>query len=240
MKKALVVTPDPARHDELQLSLGLLALGALPEDQESTVRQHLLTCAPCHATSVEFARVAGALSMVTGADARALVAEFGAVAPARRALSIRPLQLRRPSATRVGVGAALMCVALAVGLLIGVQLHPVAPRPPTSVSLTVTGNNTATGVGLSAFVTGRGDGVTINATVLGLPPGIGYQLYAVTTEGRTYVAGRWFGSQQVQTVTADLPVPASALAFFTVARLDGSPVVSAQIRHASPMPVRTN
>src|SRR5215469_9776068 len=105
MKKALAVAPDPAWHHELQLSLGLLALGALPQDQDSMVRQHLRTCAPCRATSLEFAQVAGALSIVTGADARALVAEFGAVAPSRRTLPVRRLQLLRPSATLVGVGA---------------------------------------------------------------------------------------------------------------------------------------
>jgi hypothetical protein len=240
MKKALAVAPDPAWHHELQLSFGLLALGALPQDQDSTVRHHLRACAPCRATTLEFAQVAGALSMVTGADARVLVAEFGAVAPSRRTFPVRRLQLLRPSATLVGVGAALTGLALTVGLLIGAQLRPAVPGPPANVSLTVTGNDTASGVGLSVFVTARGDAVTINATVLGLPPGMGYQLYAVTTQGSTYVAGRWFGSQQVQTVTADLPVPASALAFFTVARLDGSPVVSAQVRHASPAPIRTS
>jgi predicted anti-sigma-YlaC factor YlaD len=238
VKESLVVTPDPAWHHDPHLSLGLLALGALGEEQESTVRRHLLTCEPCRARSLQFAQVVGALSMVTAGDARGLVAEFGAVAPARRTLPVRRLRLRHPSVTLVGVGAALMGLALIVGLLIGAQLDRVVPRSPASASLTVTGHDTASGVGLSVFVTDRGDGVTINATVLGLPPGIGYQLYAVTTGGRIHVAGRWLGSEQVHTVTADLPVQASALAFFTVARLDGSPVVSAQIRHASPVPAR--
>jgi len=235
VKEPAAVASEPAWHRELHLSLGLLALGALAEEQESSVRRHLLTCAPCRATSLQFAQVAGALSMVTGADARGLVAEFGAVAPTRPTLPVRRVRLRRRSASMVALGAAL--VGLIVGLLIGAQFHAAVPEPPASVSLTVTGNDTTTGVGLSVFVTGRGDGVTINATVLGLPPGLNYQLYAVTTEGSVYVAGRWFGSRQVHTVTAELPVPAGVLAFFTVAHLDGSPVVSAQIRHASPAPV---
>lgn len=222
--------PDPLWHRDIRMSLGLLALGALSDGERSVVRHHLAECPACLARSAEFAQVIGALSMVTEEDARAIVNEFGAFVPGGPASGARR-RPRRPSAALVGAGGLLMAVALAVGLLIGAQLQTGVPAPPAAVSMSVTGDDIRTGVSLSVFVTGRGEGVSLNATVAGLPNGLKYQLYAVTGEGRTYVVGRWVSSSQVQTVTADLPVPASALAFFTVTRQDGAPVVSAQILH---------
>ena len=128
-----------------------------------------------------------------------------------------------------GIGGLVVVVALTAGVLLGVTLGPSVPEPAATATLALTGNDSRTGASLSVFVSGRPNAAIVNATVVGLPRGTVYQLYAVTTAGRTYVVGRWVSSAPVQSVAGQVPVDTGALAFFAVAGLNGAPVVSAQI-----------
>jgi hypothetical protein len=124
---------------------------------------------------------------------------------------------------------------LAVGLLIGAHLPTAAPaagqRQPDCH-----GRRHYDLGSVSVFATGRGDEVTGNATALGLPTDLAYQLYAATMQGCMYPVGRWFITPQAQTITADRRVPASAPAAFHGGAPRLGAVVSAQIRHAGTPP----
>ena len=61
--------------------VGFLVLGRLSEVEHRTVTRHLETCARCRAERAEIDRVVSVLGLLSVADVRALVADFGAEMP---------------------------------------------------------------------------------------------------------------------------------------------------------------
>jgi anti-sigma factor RsiW len=125
----------------------------------------------------------------------------------------RPRQPRR---------ALVYAVVLVLGALIGVGgwswlgLTPFGGAPVDNQvqdsgkgSLTVTLSDRAAG------------GVDVRAVVVGLRPGIGFELLAVGADDRNYVVVRGVAAGGPQTIAGKVPIAASQIRFFTIAQGDG-------------------
>jgi Putative zinc-finger len=246
-------------------AVSLYVVGALDGEEREAVEAHLAVCSDCLAEADELGRVAAALASLSDEDAHEIVADYlaetaarqgiggGALrsgaagpkrttrrpAPGRSATVWRGLRDRRTRAL-VAVVALASVVLLSIGAALGLMLDGGATDgvSPGQIPLAATASDPSTGAGLSVLVVGHGDTVTVRATVTGLRGGTRYQLYAVTSDGRTSVVCTWLGSPTAQDVGGDLGVPVNRLAFFSVVSADGTPVVAAVVTsHASsPIP----
>ena len=143
---------------------------------------------------------------------------------------------RRRGTAPVGLAVLAVLLVLSVGIALGLTLGGSASNtPPTSITLAATASaaDHVSGASLSVFVSGDGRQTSIRATVVGLQDGLPYQLLAVTSDGQASVVARWTGSPGAQDVTGSLAKPANTLAFFTVATLGGTPIVSAYLPRPS-------
>lgn len=139
-------------------------------------------------------------------------------------------RLRTPSRGVLGIGSLVIVVLVSAGVFLGLVTDHRGTGPEARVSVTLAATADApAGATLSAVAVGRDDGVTVRATVRGLRPGVRYQLYVVTANGTTHRAASWVGSAGTREVTGQVPVALTEVSFFTVARSDGTPVVSAAV-----------
>jgi hypothetical protein len=219
------------------------SLGALPLDEYLDVEQHLAECADCRAECDELSDVPAMLSSLSTEDMRALADEFapperreprtwlsGTRADRLRArMSVPALRGVRP---RILAAAAAITLILGVGIGAWLQLSPGGSAPGTT--LTVAATSQSSGAKASIVVTGRDNGAHVEATLSGLDPGERYELLSVAEDGETAVAARWTGSDEVMTVVADVRFPPDELAFFTVAKLDGSVVLTVRVGGQTP------
>jgi hypothetical protein len=128
----------------------------------------------------------------------------------------------------VAVCLVALAVGLAAGLLVNVRTSPV----PIDPSLTGGATDGTTGATLAVTVSGRGDRSTVTATVTGLRPAIGYQLLAVTIDGRTLLVCQWLGADGPQVVAGDIHAAAPQIAHVMVATKDGEVIVTLRFRQA--------
>lgn len=239
---------DSTDERHVQLSLGLYLLGALDATERVAVERHLAGCAACRAESEELAGVAAAMALLSPEEGRQIAEEFGprpppppasgrpgpARPPGRPTGSTRPARSRprRRTVGLLGIGGLALVVLVSAGIFVGLAVGPAGPatgpRPQVAISLAATADTT-TGATLSVVAVGDPTGVTVRATVSGLPAGTRYQLYLVTSDGTSRVVATWAGSGAPRQVTGDAPVAVADLSFFTVARADGTPVVTAAV-----------
>lgn len=150
----------------------------------------------------------------------------------RRERSVRPGRSRPRRRTRglVGIGSLVLVVLVSAGIFVGVAVGGRHTDPPRHVAISLAATAaTTTGATLSAVAVSHGDGITVRAAVGGLHPGTRYQLVVVAADGDSHVVATWTASGQAREITGEAPVAVSELAFFTVARGDGTPVVSAAV-----------
>ncbi|WP_432838971.1 zf-HC2 domain-containing protein [Dactylosporangium sp. CA-092794] len=148
----------------------------------------------------------------------------------------------RPSASRrrrltprslLGLVSLALIVVISAGVFVGLTLSgPGSPPGPVDITLAATAQDTTTGAHLSVLATGHDDTVTIQATVTGLHHDTQYQLYVVTSDGKTHVVTTWTGSDAPQQISGEAAVSTADLSFFTVTLSDGTPVVSAYVKPA--------
>ncbi|MFI7080362.1 zf-HC2 domain-containing protein [Micromonospora sp. NPDC049903] len=151
---------------------------------------------------------------------------------------VRPGDPRRRFSRRLrlAAGALAATVVLVGGLAVGL---PRLTGEPTVV--TPVGVATAEGVGggsarLSVSIAETEGRSTIVASVVGLESGIRYRLFGVTRDGQTHEVVEWDGRPGAQEVSGELDATLAELTFFTVARTDGGPVVSARLDPVTPTP----
>jgi anti-sigma factor RsiW len=133
---------------------------------------------------------------------------------------------RRP-ARRLGLIAAAVALVMGVGL--GINAWVQGPEQSINPELTASAVDQATGASLSVVVKPTSSGARVQATVYGLHVGQVYQLFAVAKNGQTQVVSRWSGSDGANAVSGNVTGPPNELAFFTVAVLDGTPVVTVRV-----------
>jgi anti-sigma factor RsiW len=102
------------------------------------------------------------------------------------------------------------------------------------VTLAATAADVSSGVSLSVRAVGTGRTSTVAATVGGLPAGQRHQLFAVTVDGNSHLLSDWTAAAGVQEISGECAAPVDDLVFFTVARLDGSVLVTARINRGRP------
>ncbi|MFI7024264.1 zf-HC2 domain-containing protein [Micromonospora sp. NPDC049900] len=150
----------------------------------------------------------------------------------------RPATTRRRFSRRLrlAAGALAATVVLAGALAVGL---PRLTGEPTVV--TPVGVATAEGVGggsarLSVSIAETDGRSTIVASVVGLETGVRYRLFGVTRDGQTHEVVEWDGRPGAQEISGELDTTLAELTFFTVARMDGGPVVSARLDPVTPTP----
>jgi Putative zinc-finger len=141
----------------------------------------------------------------------------------------RSARSQRTGRTGRQLGLVATVVALVVAAGLGINAWVQGPEQSINPELTASAVDQATGASLSVVVTPQGGGARVQATVYGLHPGQVYQLFGVAKNGQTHVVSRWAGSDGANTVTGNVSGPPKQLAFFTVALLDGTPVVTVRV-----------
>jgi hypothetical protein len=147
-------------------------------------------------------------------------------------------QLRR----RLTLSALAVVAVVSLGVALSLQSSDttpgggqttIAPRP-----VAVTAEGVGGSVRLSVTVVARTDRSTptstITATIVGLPPGEQYRLYAVTSDAETHQVAEGTASAGTVRATGEFALPIDQLAFFAVTRLDGGTLVSARIIRSTP------
>ncbi|MFI7602656.1 zf-HC2 domain-containing protein [Actinoplanes sp. NPDC049681] len=211
----------------------IAALELLPEDDR---RELLANFGALHRTGpppARFARFFGE-PRVDEPDKGSPPGRSGPTAPpARRTFRMR----NRRTAALLRNGVLLAVVLVVAGLAVGALLRTPAGSSAPSTTVAATAADDRTGASLSVSATQPEDGVvTIRATVNGLRAGRGYQLHAVTTDGRTVPVLTWTSDGKVQELSGDVQVPLAALSLFTVVLAGEGPVVSAYLTPTAGQP----
>src|SRR4051794_11119310 len=245
--------PDADGH--VHLSLGLYVLGGLEDDEAVAVEEHLAHRDECRTENTRVSGVPLALALLNEDEVQSLIREFGvpdrpaeslpgrpatatragsgrggpstASAPANGRPPGRPGSARRrwrPAQIRVAVAGCLIVLAMSVGA--GLWLTPQTGPTPIDTVLTGETTDSTSGATLTVVVTRQPARAAVRATVSRLRPAIPYQLFAVTTDGRTLSVGHWLGTSAPKTVAGDINATVPEIAVFTVAQQDGAVVVS--------------
>ena len=211
--------------------LGLYVLGALSPTESIEIEEHLARCASCRAERDQLAEVPALLAMLTDEDVRALIDEFGGAGKRGEAATrLRP----RTMGLRSWVAAS--AVAAAIATMVGIGLWLWASDDPAPIVTTASATDIATGASLTVVVSELDDRVHVRAIVVGLQPGVSFQLSALTSDGRSHEFYRGEAAGGPQTIIGDVDVSPQEVAFFVVSRSDGTVVVSTQFVAGSPTP----
>jgi anti-sigma-K factor RskA len=197
-------------HEELQSSVAAWVLGAVDAEEADAVRTHIEGCASCREATSRLGRAVGMLPLdVDEVEpparlrvrilASAAASRGAAVAPVRlpaRAKDRRPAPrlLAAPSRPRSWVpgyaAAALVALALAVGLVAGDLVGREAPPATVAVRSTLVGHDAMAGAKASVIDL-KSDGVAlVDFTNLPqLDSGKVYEVWLLTAGGRADPAG---------------------------------------------------
>jgi anti-sigma factor RsiW len=182
-------------------------------------------------------RAAPDVATVAGRPPRSPDAPSPRVRPAGTRPAGRPHASRRRLSPKGLLGLAGLALIVVISAGVFALLTPSGPSGPSkpagpAITLVATAQNSTTGAHLSVVATDHQHSVAIQATVTGLHHDTRYQLYVVTSDGRTQVVTTWTGSDAPQQISGEAPVAIANLSFFTVTLSDGTPVVSAYVKPA--------
>ena len=175
-----------ARHEEIRELVPSYVLGAVPAEEEATVRSHLQTCAECRAEAESFGSVTSSLALAV--DPVALPEGFvdrtmAKVSEGRPQTAPAPAPSRRRSPAWIFSAAALVLI-VAVGAWLALGSGGGAPSPDEVASLLdrpgveLSGRNAE---GIVAKVVETDDGTKFVARGLDpAPKGKIYQLWKMT------------------------------------------------------------
>jgi len=226
--------------------LGAYALGALDADEAADFeRRHLQDCAQCRFELNEIIALREALDEVPpeafldgppeGGDLllqrtlRQVRAEEEKLQP-----SMRPA--RRPRRGLAVVAAAVVALAaLGGGVVVGRQTAttPVAQGPMQPGTRQVTGQDSATGVTMTAAVQPFNGWVRVNASVQGVHAGEKCELRVNTKDGQSVVLGSWQVSPAWEAngfnIEGNNLVPPDQVKSIDIVTVDGRKLVSAPV-----------
>jgi anti-sigma factor RsiW len=231
-------------------ALGLYLLGALRDTEVAAVEDHLFHCPRCLREADALGPAVEALTLMQADEALELLPETAPPPVPSKAAPHSPADRRPPNrpdprASRhrrralIAIGGLASVVVLTIGMALGLALGHggggAAGGTPTGISMAAAAADNTTGATLSVVVTAAVDGgTTVHATVSGLRDGERYELVAVTVDGTTSVVSVWLGATGARDLADDIPVAPTQLAFFAIARGDGTPVVSAYLPRPTP------
>jgi anti-sigma-K factor RskA len=196
-------------HEELESLVAAWVLGAVEADETNAVRTHIEGCAICREATSRLGRAVGMMPLdVEEVEpparlrerilASAAASRGGAVAPVRlpaRAKDRRPAAKPVvPSRSRGWVpgyaAAALVVLALAVGLVAGDLVGREAPPAPVAVRSTLVGHDAMAGAKASVIDLRSDDVALVDFTDLpSLETGKVYEVWLITASGHADPAG---------------------------------------------------
>ncbi len=223
---------DPDGHVTEQLESYLLGMPFAVQQYE--VEAHLLGCARCRAEADTLSELAVAMASLTPEDVRAIESSRPPTGAARRnpdsAVREPSQPPTRPAGTRPGSrpgarrnrvrGSAVYAAVLVLGLVLGAAGG--LWISPDSINGVPAGSESVDPGGrLSISLSDRDDGGTdVRAVVVGLRPGVPYELIAVGRDGRNRTVARGVAAGGPQTLLGRLDGPAEGVLFFAVAQAD--------------------
>jgi anti-sigma factor RsiW len=229
-----------------QSLLSLYAHGALPPDEVGAVKRHLADCPHCLGEHTHLNEITGLLALQSLDEVTAIHSQASSASAAPRSPSLiagagtgTPTESRdrrrTNRASRPGWRAVTAVAACAAAVAIGATMVITFRRDgPAVVEVAEVATTSAPGRSLNITVTERNPGLAIRAVVVGLHPGIEFYLVAVSRDGRSLPIFRGIAAGGPQTVVGELDVALEEIAFFTVAHVDGSLLMSARLSKGTP------
>jgi anti-sigma factor RsiW len=173
--------------DDVRLSLGALAVGALPIDEEQHLREHVAGCPDC---ARELAELTETASWLARTDIDAVVA-----APPEPSAEMFPRLLARVQASRRRTRVASWAVAMAAAVAMVVAGLALMDRgedaavPVVAPAATVSAVDGGIAMEVSAWE--RDWGTAVEVEVSGVPGGYRCSLVAIGADGTREVAATW-------------------------------------------------
>jgi Putative zinc-finger len=205
-------------------------LHELSADAEFEVEEHMLGCPACLAECERLEEMALLVATLPDDVVRSIEAEDAAGATASPGKGGPPGPARSGLRLLTGEGGSRTwrrVATYAAALLLGAVLGGAgwAWFGPTTVTNVPAGNETQNvwPGRLSITVTDHpGGGTDIQAVVVGLPPGAGFQLLAIAADQRSYQVTRSVAGGGPQQLVGNIPVPANQVLLYAIIETDGT------------------
>jgi hypothetical protein len=213
--------------------LGLYGLEALDADEQHHVSEHLANCPGCREELQELESLRARLEHVPAEAFLDGPPEGGDLLLARTVRQARA-ERRRPPVWSVAAAMLLVLVALAGGLLIGVnsQNGP-APLAVPAGSTKVAAINSANGVHMTVVITPAKGWVRLAGAFTGVPGHARCYLMVVDKHGHRIVAGSWLAPYKSppggERVSGSALVPSYDVAAVQVVTFGGQILDTAQV-----------
>jgi len=213
--------------------LGLYSLDALEQDEQHQVTEHLAGCPGCREELHELESLRARLEQVPPEAFLDGPPDGGDLVLARTIRQARA-EGRRPPVWSVAAAVLLVLVALAGGLLIGLNSGsgPASLAvPPGSTKVSAT--NPANGVHMTVVVTPAKGWVRLAGAFTGVPGHARCYLMVVDKDGRRVVAGSWLAPYTSppggERVNGSALVPPDDIAAVQVVTFGGQVLATAQV-----------
>ena len=202
-------------------------LGRLSGPDTFTVEAHLLRCPQCRAEADELSSVVAMVASLPPTVVQSI--EESTPSSGARTPTDQPGDERRPARSPQspsGPNQFRRALVLAATLVLGAALGAAGLMwlGPDKLDGAAVSNDSQAGTSgrLAVTVVERaGGGIDVSVVVVGLQPGIGFELLAIAGDGRNYVVARGVAAGGPQTIRGDLPIAASSVRFFAVLQSEG-------------------
>lgn len=213
--------------------LGPYTLDALDADEQRQVSEHLAACPGCREEVHELESLRTRLEQVP-AEAFLDGPPEGADLLLARTIRQARAERRRPPVWLVSAAAVLVLVALAGGLLIGLNTRSgPAPLAVPAGSTRVTSSNPANGIHMTVVITPANGWVRLEGAFTGVPAHAHCYLMVVDRAGHRVIAGSWLAPKTSppggERVSGSALVPKADVAAIQVVTFGGQVLDTAQV-----------
>ncbi len=209
------MSPFDTGRDHVVDRLGPYLTGQLEPDEAVAIEDHMLACARCRDEADVASQIAVGLHSLPPDEVERLRRE-------RPSAEVRPY---RPAPNRSGLGRRVLAyaAALVLGAAVGVGTWVwVGPDHPTSTPVSDVVPTAGAGPTVTAVVSPQGPGQSrVEAVIVGLSPGVGFDLIAVGTDDRYLLVVHDTAVGGPQTVSGDVAWSPDDIRFFAVVAQDG-------------------
>jgi hypothetical protein len=226
--------PVPPSCREVELSLGVLVLGALDPAERLRVEEHVAGCARCRDLLAELAPLPGLLNRLEPAEA-----EAGLPPPPERLLDLamqraaEPLRVPAPRRRWWAVAAVAAAATVLASAAVLATRGDQAPPPVAGPSSTATGTfgdtvlwngvSTDGAIRASVLLTAQTSGARLSMTLSGVRSGQRCNLVIESADGRREVPASWQATYAGEaTVTGSTSVTPERISRMLVATPEGA------------------
>ncbi|WP_033341701.1 anti-sigma factor [Catenuloplanes japonicus] len=156
--------------------------------------------------------------------------------PATGPLARGPHSHRRARRKRLRIAVGLSgALVVALGTVFAIRPWDTADGLGPVIAVADSGDDLS-GVQMNAIIYDDGGQAGVHLTAGGLDPAVDYQLFAVTGDGEDLLLGRLTGAPGGGTYTGEIALPVDDLWSFSVRKVDGTIMISADVVMGSPSP----